>query len=115
MFGIRDRTLSGKLIRFLTMLASALTVALAGDRSVATTGCADLARCQYKIDVSQHVVDAVGVMFDAASVHHHAGLCAPVQPSSVHDLLCRHTADLRRNVRRIARGEFARWLPIVGA
>ena len=60
--------MSGKLVRFLTVLASTLTVALTRDRSVTTAGCTYLAGSQNQIDVRQHVVDAVSVMLNAASM-----------------------------------------------
>ena len=79
MFRIRNRTLSGKLIGLLSVLASALPVALAGDRSVTTTRRADFSRRQHEIDIRQHVVDAVGVMLNAARVHDHGSLRPPVE------------------------------------
>ena len=78
MFGIRDRTLTGKLIRFLTVLATTLAVALSGDGSVTAARCSNLPGCQHEIDVRENVVDAIGVMFYAAGVHHHGGLGATV-------------------------------------
>src|SRR5690348_6884167 len=106
MFRVGDRTLPGKLILFLAVLASTLTVALTGDCSVTTAGRADLAGREDEIDVREHVVDAVRVMFDAASVHQHGCFGAAVQSSSFDDLVCGHTADLRDDVRRIMRGYF---------
>src|SRR5215213_365321 len=115
MFRIRDQTLSGKLVRFLTVLASTLAVALARDRSVATTRRTNLARSEYEIDVRQHVIDAVRVMFDAARVHHHPGLRSSIEPSRINDLLCGHTADLRSDIRRIPRYQLECCLPVVRA
>src|SRR6185369_5659390 len=99
MFRIQDRTLPRKWICFLAVLASTLTVALARDGSIPTAGCAYLAGSEDQIDVSQHVVDAVRVMFDAARVHHHCCLRASIQSSGFDDLVCRYTADLRGDVR----------------
>src|SRR5689334_14131003 len=115
MFRVGDRTLPGKLIRFLAVLASTLTVALAGDRSVTTSGRADLAGGEDKIDVREHVVDAVRVMFDAASVHYHRCLRAAVKSRSFDNFGCGHTADLRRDVWRITRGHLECCFPIVCA
>lgn len=81
------------------MLAATLTIPLTGDRSVTTTGRADLACREHKIDVREHVVDAIRVVLDSARVHHNRRLCTAVEQCSVDDLLSRHTADLRGDVR----------------
>src|SRR5436190_3043764 len=86
MFGIGNRTLTRKLIGFLSVLAPTLAVALAGDGAVAATRRADFSRCQHQIYVSQDIVDAVGVMFDAASMHHHRGLGAAIHARGLYDL-----------------------------
>src|SRR5262245_35329930 len=115
MFRVRDQTLSGKLVRFLTVLASALTVALACDCPVTTTRRPDLAGSEHEIDVRQHVVDAVSVMFDTASMHHHRGLRSSIESGCFDDLFCRHTADLRSDVRRIPRCQLKCYFPVVRA
>src|SRR6185369_12857365 len=61
---IRDLTLAGKLVRFLTVLAAALSIALSGDGAVAAPGFTDIAGRQHEIDVRENVVHAVRVMFD---------------------------------------------------
>src|SRR5690349_13747123 len=98
MFRVQDRPLSRKLIRLLTVFASTLTIALAGDRSVTTTWRADLSGGQDEIDISEHVVDAVRVMLDAARVHHHRGFRAAIESSRLDDFVCGHTANLRGKV-----------------
>src|SRR6185369_18022405 len=115
MFGVQDRTLSGKLISLLTVFASTLSVTLARDRSITATRRAYLAGSQDQIDVSQHIVDAVRVMLDAASVHHHRCFRAAVKACSFDNLVCGHTADLRGDVGRISRGQLESCLPVVRA
>ena len=77
--GIEHRALTGQLVCLLPVLAPALAVALAGDRSVAAPRRADLAGGEDKVDVGEDVVDAVGVVLDAARVHDHACLRAAVE------------------------------------
>src|SRR5215204_6222886 len=115
MFRIQDRTLAGKLIRFLTMLASALAVTLAGDRAVTAAGRAYVACSQNQVDVGEDVIDTVRVMFNAASMHQYGCFRAAVESSSVDDFLCGHTAELCGDIRRIARSQFARCFPVVSA
>ena len=71
MFGVVDVAPAGELVATLAVLATALTVALAGDGAVAAAGPADAARRQYKIDVTENILDALRVMLDAASVEQH--------------------------------------------
>ena len=97
------------------MFASALPVTLARDRSVAATRRADLPGRQDQIDVRQNVVDSVGVMLDAARVHHHCCLCAAIHSGRLNDFLSRHAADLRGNIRRVTQRDFTRRRPIIRA
>ena len=81
------------------MLASALPVALSSDGSIATAGRADLSRRQNQIDIREDIVDAVGVVLDAARMHHHARFCAAVHSRCLYDLFRRDSADLGRHIR----------------
>ena len=81
------------------MLATALPVALASDRAVATSGRANASRGQYKIDIRKHVIYAVRVMLDAARVQYHRGLGLTVESRSSQNLFCRNAGDLCGNLR----------------
>src|SRR5204863_3249810 len=61
MFGVRNRTLTWKLIRFLTVLATALAVALSGYGSVTAARCSNLSSREYQVDIREDVVDAIRV------------------------------------------------------
>ena len=76
------------------MFTTTLPVALSGDRAVATSGCAYLPSGQDEIDVREHVVDAVRVVFDATSMHNHACTCATINERGLDDLLCGHACNL---------------------
>ena len=72
MFRLGDVASAGELIALLTVLASALTVALAGDRRIAAAGPADAPRSENHVDRPEDVLDAVAVMLDAARVQQKA-------------------------------------------
>src|SRR5262252_7292609 len=101
MFGIHNRALTGKLIRLLPVLASALAVTLAGDGSVAAAGRADFSGCQNQIDISENIINTVRVMFDAARVHHHGSPGATVELRGLHNLVGRNATQPGRDLRRI--------------
>ena len=104
MIGIADVAPAGQLIAFLAVLATALAVGLSDDRAVAAVGPADAARCQHQIDRAERVLDAVGVMLDAARVEQEArSRRAPPSPRPA-----RWTAPARRSRRRSGRASTAR-------
>ncbi len=65
--GIRDLAIARKLVALLPVLATALAVALTGQRAVAVAGSARQAEQQREVDRSRRRVGAVGVLLDAAS------------------------------------------------
>ena len=74
MFGIFDVAVAGKLVALVSVLASALSVALAGDGGVAAIRLADAARGEHEIDAGQHVLDALALVLNAARVQQKTGL-----------------------------------------
>jgi hypothetical protein len=73
MFRVADVAGAGKLIAFLPVLASALSVGLAGDGGIAATFATDAARGQHHIDCAQTILHPVAVMFDSARMQEEAG------------------------------------------
>ena len=71
--GVGDVAVAGQLVALVAVLAAALAVALPGDRRHAATGLAELAGGEPEVDRGEHVVDALGVLLDAAGVQHHPG------------------------------------------
>ena len=63
-----------ELVALLAVLAPALAVALAGDGRVAAALAADASRGEHDVDRAQAVLDAVGVVLDAARVQEEARL-----------------------------------------
>ena len=59
---------AGKLVTLLAMLASALTIGLAGNRGISAAFAANAAGGEHDVDRAEHVLDAVALMFDAARV-----------------------------------------------
>ena len=57
-----------KLIAFLAVFASALSVRLAGDGRIATVFAANATRCQHDVDRAQNILNAMAVMLDTARV-----------------------------------------------
>src|SRR5690349_21978234 len=96
------------------MLATALTVPLSGYGAVAPAWRADLSAREYEVDIGEHIVNAVRVMFDATCVHHHRGLRAAIKSRSLDYLVSRNSADFCCDRGRISHRDFARQLPVVG-
>ena len=115
MFGIQHRALARKLIRLLSVLAPALPIPLPGDRPVAAAWCADLSTRKDKVDVGEHVVNAVRVMLDATRMHDHSSSGAPVQSSGLDNLFGGHSSNLGGNLRRVTQDELSRFIPAIGA
>src|SRR4029079_12509282 len=88
---------------------------LSGYGSVTATGRANLSGRKHEVDVRENVIDTVRVMFDSACMHDHRGLRAAIESSSFDNAVCGHTADLRRDIRRVAHREVAGRLPVVRA
>ena len=93
MLRILDVARAGQLVAALAVLASALAVALAGDRAVAAAGLADASGRQHEVDVGETVLDALGVMLDAARVQQHRGFRRSPDFRGPDDARCRHTGD----------------------
>ena len=101
MFRILDVARARQLIAALAVFASALTVALAGDGSVAAAGLADASGCQHEIDVGETVLDALGVMLDASRVQQHGGLGRSPDFGCPDDACGRNTGDRFGTLRRV--------------
>ena len=72
-FGVFDVAHTGKLVALLAVFAAALAVGLSGDGAVAAALAADAPGGQYHVDRPEHVLHALAVMLDAASVHQKTG------------------------------------------
>ena len=66
MFGIADVAPARKLIALLAVFAAALAVGLADDRAVAALRFANPAGGEHQVDRAQSILNAVGVVLDAA-------------------------------------------------
>src|ERR1041384_578857 len=66
---IVDLASSGKLIAFLAMLATTLTVALAGNHRATAAFSPDLSRSQRQVDERQHVLNALRLMLETPRIH----------------------------------------------
>ena len=69
--GVGDVAVARQLVALVAVLAAALAVALTGDRRHAATRLAELAGGQPEVDRRDDVVDALGVLLDAAGVEQH--------------------------------------------
>jgi hypothetical protein len=67
-FEIADGSLAGKLITLLSVLASALAIALTGDHRAARSFTSDIAGGQTKVDERKAILDALRLVLDAAGV-----------------------------------------------
>src|SRR5678816_116646 len=100
MFGIADVAPARKLIAFLPMFAAALAVGLTDDRAVAALRFADPAAGEHEIDRAQRILNAVGVMLDAARMEEKAGVRGAPPLSSLPDRSLGDAAHLRGSRRR---------------
>ena len=91
-----------QLIAFLSLLARALAVALAGDHRVAAAFAPDAARGHHQVDGGHAVLDALRVVLDAAGVQQEAGLGRPPHFGRAHDHRGGHARDGRRVFRGVA-------------
>src|SRR5688572_12702019 len=89
------------------MLASALAISLTGDRPVTAPRLADAAAGQYKIDIRQTVLDALGLVFHATSVQQHRGFRRPPDLSRPHDAGGWYSGDRFGCLRRVTLDEFS--------
>ena len=71
---VLDVARARQLVALLALLPPALAVALAGDHRVAAAFPADAAGGDHQVDGRHAVLDALGVMLDAAGVEQEAGL-----------------------------------------
>src|SRR5215813_13041162 len=97
------------------MFASALSISLARDRSVAASRLTNTAGSQHKVDIREYVVDAVRVVFDPASMQDHRCFGAAIDLRSLHDFFGRHAGNLGSNLWRIFSCESFRFFPAVRA
>ena len=77
MLRVRDVARARQLIAFLSLLARALAVALAGDHGVAAAFTADSPAGDYQVDGGNAVVHAFAVVLDAARMQQEAGRRRP--------------------------------------
>ena len=94
--GVRDVAVAGELVALVAVLASALAVALAGDRRHAAAGLAELAGGEAEVDRGKDVVDAFGLLLDAAGVQQHPGRRGAPPLGGLLDARRRHAGDVRR-------------------
>src|SRR4051794_41590204 len=100
MLGIGDVAPAGKLLRFLSMLAAALSVSLSHHRAVCAARFADAPRGENDVDRGEAVLDAVRVMLDPARVHEKARLRGAPHFRGGPDRLLRDAGDVRGVARR---------------
>ena len=98
--GVGDVAVAGQLVALVAVLASALAVALTGDRRNTAARFAELAGGEPEVDRREHVVDTFGVLLDAPGVQHHPGRRGAPQLCSLLDAGCRHAGDAGRPGRR---------------
>src|SRR5690606_24492753 len=72
MFRIVEITLAGELVALLPVLAAPLTVRLAGDRCIPASFTADAPGSEDDVDRPQHVLHAVAVVLNSASMQQKA-------------------------------------------
>src|SRR5689334_14253469 len=77
MLRIVDVPCARQLIATLTVLATALAIALPCDRSVSATWLSDTAAGKYKVDIRKTVLDSFRVVFDTTGVQQHRCFCRP--------------------------------------
>ena len=94
--GVGDVAVAGELVALVAVLAAALAVALAGDRRHAAARLAELAGRQTEVDRGEHVVDALGVLLDAAGVQQHPGRRRAPPLGGLLDARRGHAGDLGR-------------------
>ena len=68
---IVNLAIAGELVGLLAALASALSVALTGDRPVTAEAPADLTKGQCEVEIRERVVDALRLLLRAAAGQHH--------------------------------------------
>lgn len=92
--GVADGAAAGQEVGLLAVFAAALAVALPGDGAVAGAGLADVAGGDAQVDDREAVLDALGVVFDAAGVPGHGLARAGEGTGDLDDLLGRDSAGL---------------------
>ena len=98
--GVGDVAVAGELVALVAVLPTALAVALPGDRRHAAARLAELARGQPEVDGGEHVVDALGLLLDAAGVQHHPGGRGAPQLGRLLDAGGGDAGDVGRPLRR---------------
>src|SRR5581483_12138752 len=73
--GVLERTLAGKLIAFLSVLAAALAVTLPRDHGASGALAADIAGGKAEVDQSLAVLNSLGMVLDASGVHGDGAIC----------------------------------------
>ena len=90
-FGIFDVPVARELIALVAVLASALAVALAGDRGVAAVRLADAPGGKHEVDAGQNVLDALALVLDPARMQQKTGLGRSPPFRGLQDFLLRDT------------------------
>jgi hypothetical protein len=104
-----------ELIGFLSVFASALTVALPRQAAVAAAGLADLAERQRDVDVAERGLDAARVLLRAARGQHHGADGGTEQVGGADEIAFRHAGDALDVLRPVARHQRAHAREAVGA
>ena len=106
---IEQRALARQLIAFLAVLAAALTIALAGDHGAAAAFAPEVTGGQRQIDQRRAVLDALGLMLQAARVHGDRTVGLGKHVRGFLDRFRRNSGHLRHRPRIVARhGRFNR-------
>src|SRR5579884_2039190 len=103
MLRVLDVAVAGKLIALVAVLAPALTVALAGNRSIAAAGPPDASSRQHQVNAGEDIFHALRMVFDAARMEQEAGLCRPPHLGGLYNERGVHARELPRDLRRVLR------------
>ena len=98
-FGIADRTLAGKLVALLAVLASALAVALPGDHGAAGTFPSDVAGREAQVNQRQTVFNAFRLVLDSARMQHNGAVSFGKEVSGAFNGFGRYSALLSGSTR----------------
>src|SRR4051794_11069073 len=93
-FGIFDTAIAGKLIAFLSLLATALAIALACDHGAAASFAADASSSESERHGRDAVLDAFRVMFNPPSMKYKARRRRPPHLRRPHNHFRRHARNL---------------------
>jgi hypothetical protein len=91
MLGVFDVPVAWELVALVAVLASALAIALTGNRSVAAIWLANAAGGEHQINAGAHVLHSLGLVLDTARMHEKACLRLAPPFGSEHNFLFRNT------------------------